>query len=151
MPISHLSGRFIIFEVDIQPYAEERYYLEFEIISGSVDDNVTSNTSYLPMGSTFTFHQTQGRTVMVNFQGALLMSNLPWENIPAGKLLSNVAITLNRGGTIADDVVCDESRHFFDFAQTLNCRHTFDTSNHQIWEVSFVAHGTYTPPVLNVA
>jgi hypothetical protein len=147
---SDLSGRRIQFQIDRNPFGDTVIPLEFEIISGDLDDKIVSATSYLPMGQSagqvFTFTQCHGRTVTINFQGALLLSNLPWETIPAGSLVQKVRITLNRGGDDADGVIYDESFHQFDYARVLHCRHLFDTTTHQMFEVQMVAHGTATLP-----
>jgi hypothetical protein len=147
---SDLSGRRIWFQIDSNPFGDTVIPLEFEIVSGDVEDKIVSSTSYLPMGRSagqvFTFSQCYGRTVTINFQGALLLSNLPWDTIPAGTLVQRVRITLNRGGDDADGVIYDESFHQFDYARVLMCRHLFDTTNHQIFEIQMVAHGTATLP-----
>jgi hypothetical protein len=154
----HLSGRFIAFEIDTSPYTDTRTNLEFEIISGHVEDVVTSSTSYLPMvsnnagtltGAPFTYHQTTGRTVTVSFQGVLLLSNLPWATLLPGSLIQNVYVTLNRGGLLTQDAMYDQGGHYFDYGRVMSCRHVFDTATHQVFEITFMAHGTYEPPGTN--
>lgn len=153
----HLSGRLIAFEIDITP-DDERTNVEYEIISGTVEDVVASSTSYLPMmsdtsgnltGAPFTYHQTQGRTVSVNFTGVLMLNRLPWETAKPGSLIRKVYVTLNRGGTLTQDALYDQGGHYFDYGRVNSGRHIFDTSTHQVWEWSFLAHGTYEEPGTN--
>jgi hypothetical protein len=155
---SHLAGRLIAFELDSTPYGDERTNVEFEVVSGTVEDVVASSTSYLPMmsdnvgtltGAPFTYHQTQGRTVTVNFQGVLLLGRLPWDTLKPGSLIQNVAVTLNRGGLITQDGFYDQGGHVFDYGRVVSCRHVWDTTTHQVFEISFLAHGTYEEPGTN--
>jgi hypothetical protein len=159
--VAHLSGKHIVFEIDTTPFTDNRTNLEFEILSGEVNDATTNSTSYLPLGPrsgtvslgplNITYHQLQGRTVTINFQGVLLMSNLPWDTIPTNSLIQNVYVTLNRGGTATDDAYYDMAGHFFRYARVTQCRHTYSTDNFQVFEISFVANGTYIAPTATIS
>jgi len=127
-----LSGRFIKFEVNSTP-------VEFEIISGSVQDAGVV-THYCPTG-TNPIDRSVGhhRLVTVSIQAVLLTANLPFTVLAPLTQITGVAITLDR-------TAGSPKTHASSDAVVNSMSHSFDTSNHQIFDVVLTLDGNYTPP-----
>lgn len=127
-----LSGRIVKFELQSSP-------VEFEIISGSVEDAGTV-THYCPTG-TGEIQRTvyHSRLVTFNVTGVLLTANLPFTTYKTGTQLTGVTVTLDRTAGSPKTHACTD-------AVVVSMKHTFDTSTHQVWEMVITADGNYTPP-----
>lgn len=127
-----LSGRVMKFELQSSP-------VEFEIISGSVDD-AGKVTHYCPTGTSeidrTVYHS---RLVTYSVQGVLLTANLPFSSYKPGTQLTGVTVTLDRSAG-------SPKTHASTDAVVNTMKHTFDTGNHQVWEMVITADGNYTPP-----
>lgn len=151
---SHIAGRFVKFEIGTSGFSE---LTEFEIVSGSVSQSVEHQT-YLPVGRKVMNVISHGHTVMYTFQGVLLVGATPWNDYDPGTLaiatngltpgetITNLYVTLNRGGTSTDDSYYDEIYHYSATAQVLSIEHAFDTGNHQVFNVQIIADGSYQTP-----
>lgn len=149
-----ISGRFVKFEIGT---STSPYSMEFEVTAGSVSDTA-EHEMFLPVGRTIMNVVTHGRTVMYTFQGVLLVSQLPWSEydttslvvtdarLTPGTALTNLYVTLNRGGTSTEDSYYDEAYHYSAYAQVISFEHAFDTGTHQVFNVQIMADGSYQPP-----
>lgn len=165
MSVSHIAGRFIKFTIGTTSIP---YEYEFEVVSGSVSDTA-EHEAFLPVGRTIMNVVTHGRTVIYTFQGVLLVDFLPWNEWEAGTLtntttstttgltpgtaLTNLYVTLNRGGTQvgpgdAIEDFLDEVYHYSANAQVISIEHAFDTGTHQVFNVQIMADGSYETPQL---
>lgn len=155
--VSHLGGRYIKFTIG-------SLFMEFEIISGSVNDTAEQET-YLPVGRRICNVVTHARQIVYQFTGVLLIEQMPWNTYDAGTLaysdygygltpgsaITELYVTLNRGGLLvgpADDPqeYYDEVYHYSAYAQVISMEHVFDTSTHQVFNVKIMADGSYQEP-----
>lgn len=171
MGVAHLSGRVIEFKWT-NDASTGSVLVPMEILSGSIVDEVAQESSYLPVGGnssgttvvrTITNHVVHGRTIRANLRAALLMSDNPWNEISdvqqdsgAGLIVAKrlgtaneveqISISLNNGGTSTSDEFWEEQSHIFILPKITRMEHTFDTTTHQVFDISFVADGEYYEP-----
>lgn len=144
---TELSGRNIRFEVNVSGDIDNPVPVEYEIISGSVTD-VAHENYYLPVNQTVSNIIAHGRVVTYNFQGVLLVKQLPWVDFAPMTQVLNLYVGLNRGGTSTNEDYYDEVYHYSEYAVVTQMKHVFDTSTHQVFDVTIVADGSYEKPSL---
>jgi len=138
-----LSGRQIKFAITTNDDDE----VEFEIINGNVDHQA-DQLFYLPVGRQVKNIITHGHIVAFTFQGVLLVKNYPWSRLTPGTSITGMTVVLNRGGTGGDEWEpdYDEIEHYCSTAQVVRMSHAFDTSTHQVFDITIIADGSYVPP-----
>jgi len=118
---------------------------EFEVVTGNVQ-NTARQALYLPVGKAVCNVNTFGKVVTFTFQGALILDNLPWEEVEPMTQIRGLYVTANRSDPRADPDEPEEVYHYSEYAQAVSLTHIFDTTTHQIFDCVIMADGHYEQP-----
>jgi hypothetical protein len=142
--VNDLSGRRIKFLVGTDVGTPDQQSYEYEIIAGSISDQAAQVNEYVNVGVNVAQVIAHGRTVIFNFTGVLLSDDLPWYDLTPTSPVSSIQITLNR--TPLGDDEFETVYHQAGDGVVLSMEHIFSTENHQIFQVSIQASGSYNVP-----